>query len=95
LKKPQPAAPALQWIGRQGEARVPSDIGRLQSRLQWESAGPVMDIANRATDAVVAGLVAIMEALRRAGEERPLVTLLIACQIGFAVGHWGPRRAKR
>ena len=71
-----------------------TDVRKLRNRLQWETGGPVTDISNRLTDAAIAGLVAIMDGLRRAGEERPLVSLLIACQIGFAVGRWGPRRAK-
>ncbi len=32
--------------------------------------------------------------VREMGEERPLISLLIAFQIGFAVGRWGPHRAK-
>jgi hypothetical protein len=32
--------------------------------------------------------------VRQMADDRPLISLLIACQIGFAVGYWGPRRAK-
>ena len=32
--------------------------------------------------------------LREMAEDRPLISLLFACQIGFAAGRWGPRRAK-
>jgi hypothetical protein len=32
--------------------------------------------------------------VRENAEERPLVSLLFAFQLGFATGRWGPRRAK-
>ena len=70
------------------------DIRRLRSRLQWESRGPLTDISNRATDAVIAGSALLLQSLRRAADANPLISLLIAAQIGFAIGHWWPRHAK-
>ena len=33
--------------------------------------------------------------LRRSGQERPLISLLVAFEAGFAVGRWGGRHAQR
>ena len=33
--------------------------------------------------------------VRERAEERPLISLFCAFQLGFAAGRWGPRRAKR
>jgi hypothetical protein len=37
---------------------------------------------------------AISSWVRESAEDRPLISLMIALQVGFAVGRWGPRRAK-
>ena len=70
------------------------DIDRLRRRLQWEGAGPLMDLSNQAANALLAGLRAFARWVHEAGEERPLISLLLAFQVGFAVGRWGPGRAK-
>jgi hypothetical protein len=69
------------------------EIDRLKSRLQWE-AGPPADLSNRGLDALIASCGALAARLRHTTEDRPLVSLLIAFQLGFAAGKWGPRRAQ-
>ena len=69
------------------------EIEQLERRLRRERTGALTDISNRTTDAVFAAIRFLARWLRRAGEERPLISLLLAFQAGFAVGHWGPRRA--
>ena len=69
------------------------EIDRLKRRLQWAGAGPLTDVANQATDALVTRLGVAMERLRQSGTERPWISILLALQIGFAFGRWGFRRA--
>ena len=70
------------------------EIDRLKRRLNWEGAAPLADLSNRATDALMARGGEFASGCARPGEDRPLISLLLAFQIGFAVGRWGPRRAK-
>jgi len=70
------------------------DIDRLTRRLHWESGGPLAHLANQAVDAFVSTAEALASWVWERGEERPLVSLLFAFQLGFAIGRWGPRRAK-
>ena len=70
------------------------EIDRLRRRLQREGAGPLTDLSNQAASALLARLRAFAQWVHDAGEGRPLISLLLAFQIGFAVGRWGPRRAK-
>ena len=69
------------------------DIDQLKRRLQWE-AGPLTDLSNRATGIIFAYMGDLTRWLRVRTEKQPLVSLLLALQIGFVVGYWGPRRAK-
>jgi hypothetical protein len=71
------------------------EIDRLKSRLHWESGGSLAHLANQAVDAFVSTWETLAAWVRERSEERPLVSLLFAFQLGFAAGRWGPRRAKR
>lgn len=71
-----------------------TDVDRLKRRLTWEGAGPIADLSNRATDTLMEKSRAFAGWVREMGEERPLISLLIAFQIGYAVGRWGSRRAQ-
>ena len=70
------------------------EIDRLRRRLQRDGTGPLTDLSNQAASALLARLRAFAQWVHEAGEERPLISLLLAFQVGFAVGRWGPRRAK-
>jgi hypothetical protein len=70
------------------------EIARLKAWLQWEGGGPVAHLAGQATDALAARANALAGWVRENAEERPLVSLLCAFQLGFATSRWGPRRAK-
>jgi hypothetical protein len=69
------------------------EIDRLKRRLQWAGAGTLTDVANHATDALVARLSVVTEWMRQFGIERPWVSILLALQVRFAFGRWGFRRA--
>jgi len=68
-------------------------IDQLRRRLGWEAGGPLAEISNQATGALVSILSAIVGWLRQSGEEHPLISILLAFQAGFALGRWGGRRA--
>jgi hypothetical protein len=70
------------------------EIDRLKARLHWESGGPLTHIANQVVDALMSTGGILADQVRDNAEERPLTSLLIAFQLGFAAGRWGPRRAK-
>ena len=70
------------------------EIDRLKRRLSWEGAGPLADLSNRATGMLRTRGGAVVSWVRVMGEDRPLISLLLAFQIGLAVGRWGSRRAK-
>ena len=71
------------------------DIDRLHQRLRWEAAGPLTDISNQVTATLFSMLGTLARSIRRSGEERPLISLLLAFEVGFAVGRLGSRRAQR
>ena len=71
------------------------EIDRLNSRLHWESGGPLAPIADQAVDAFASRAAALLAWVRERAEEWPLVSLFFAFQLGLAAGRWGPRRAKR
>ena len=71
------------------------EIDRLTSRLHWESGGPLALLVDQAVDVIATRAAALAAWVRERAEERPLVSLLAAFQLGFAAGRWGPNRAKR
>jgi hypothetical protein len=71
-----------------------NEIDRLQRRLRWEAAGPLTEISNQATRSLFSGLGALVQWIRRSAEERPLISLLLAFEAGFAIARFGSRRAK-
>ena len=70
------------------------EIDRLNSRLHRESGGPLAHLADQAVNAFASRAGAAADWVRERTEERPLVSLLFAFQLGLAAGRWGPRRAK-
>jgi len=70
------------------------EIDRLKSRLPWEAC-LLADISSRGLDAGIARLGAFAAWLRESTTERPLISLLVAFEFGFAAGKWGPRHAQR
>jgi hypothetical protein len=72
-----------------------TDIGQEieRRRLGWEAGEPLTKISNQATNVLVSFVGAAVSWLRRSGEERPLISILLAFEAGFALGRWGGRRA--
>ena len=71
-----------------------AEVDRFKRRLKWEGAGPLAELSNRTIDAMTTRGQAVASWVRENAEDRPLISLLIAFQIGFAVGRWGEHRAK-
>ena len=69
------------------------EIDRLRRRLGWEAVGPLTEISNQAANVLVSIVSAAVIWLRQSGEERPLISILLAFQAGFALGRWGGRHA--
>ena len=71
------------------------NLDRLMGRLTLEGAGPLAQLSSGATNALMFRGREIVAWVREMTEERPLISLWFAFQIGFATGRLGPRRAKR
>jgi hypothetical protein len=71
------------------------EIDRLNSRLHRESGGSLDHLADQAVGAFASRAAVLAAWVRERAEERPLISLLAAFQLGFAAGRWGRRRAKR
>jgi hypothetical protein len=71
-----------------------NEIDRLERRLRREAAGPVTEISNQATGSLFSVLGALVQWIRWSAEERPLISLLLAFEAGFAIARLGDRRAK-
>jgi hypothetical protein len=71
------------------------ELDRLKRRLRWEGAGPLTDLSNHTASVMFTRLRAAAQWVSERGEDRPLMTFLLAFLLGFVAGHWGPRRAQR
>jgi hypothetical protein len=71
------------------------EIDRLRWRLSWEAGGPLAEISAQVMDGLVAMLGSALSWLRQSGQERPMISLLLAFEAGFAMGRWGGRHAHR
>jgi hypothetical protein len=69
-------------------------IDRLNRRLRSQSLGPVTMISDQALASLGSGLQMLVTWLRQAAQDRPLVTLLLSLEAGFAVARMGRRRAR-
>jgi hypothetical protein len=74
---------------------VDARVDKLSHQLSKHSLGPVDTL----TDAAMVGLgsasAAIAVWLRRYAYDRPLITLLLSCQVGYLIGRAGRRHARR
>ncbi len=69
------------------------EIDRLRRRLGWEAGGPLAQVSTRATDILVSLVRSAVSWMRQSGEEHPLISILLAFEVGFPLGRWGGRRA--
>jgi hypothetical protein len=73
------------------EAAVAKDakVQQLERQLDWNSPGPLGDIAVASMDSVLSITGQIVNSLRQSAVDRPLTTLFLSFQVGYAVGRWG------
>ena len=76
---------------------MPADepIHRLNRELSRHSLGPVTIISNQIVASLASGLQSGATWLRDPARDRPLITLLLAFQAGYAVARIGRRNARR
>jgi hypothetical protein len=68
-------------------------IDRLKRQLSRQSLGPLTVIADQTVSSLRLVLVSAVGWLRQAAYDRPLVTLLLSFQAGYAVARLGRRDA--
>jgi hypothetical protein len=69
-------------------------LSRLEQRLRREMPGPSADIADQAVASMWSAFTSLTGWMRRAGEEKPLTSFLLAFEAGFVAGRCGGRHAK-
>jgi hypothetical protein len=69
-------------------------IERSNRQLRSQSLGPITTISDQALASLGSGLQLLVTWLRQAAQDRPLVTLLLSLEAGFAVARMGRRRAR-
>ena len=74
---------------------VDEPIRRLNRELSRHSLGPVTTIFNQIVASLASGLQSLATWLRDTARDRPLITLLLAFQAGYAVARLGRRNARR
>ena len=70
-------------------------VQQLERQLDWNSPGPLGDIAAASVDSALSITGQIVASLRQAAVDRPLTTLFLSFQAGYAVGRWGHRHGSR
>jgi len=74
---------------------VDEPIRRLNRELSRHSLGPVTTIFNQIVASLASGLQSLATWLRDTARDRPLITLLLAFQTGYAIARIGRRNARR
>jgi hypothetical protein len=70
-------------------------IDQLNRQLRSQSPGPVTTISDQVFASLGSGLQSLLTWLRQAAQDRPLITLLLSFEAGYAVARMGRRRARR
>jgi hypothetical protein len=71
------------------------EVARLDQQLTRQSLGPLDAVSNQAVAALVSWIRMIATGLSQAARDRPLTALLIALEVGYAVGRLGGKVARR
>ena len=69
-------------------------LNRLRGRLHREGVGPLTDISNQVTGSLLSAVDDLAQGMRQSVEDRPLISLLLAFEAGFAVARLGRRHAR-
>jgi hypothetical protein len=71
------------------------EVARLDQQLDRQSLGPLDAVSNQAASALISWINVITTGLSQAARDRPLTALLISLEVGYAIGRFGPRLARR
>jgi hypothetical protein len=70
-------------------------VARLDQQLTRQGLGPLEAISDQTVAALVSWIRVIATGLSQAARDRPLTALLIALEVGYAIGRSGRRVARR
>jgi hypothetical protein len=70
-------------------------VQQLERQLDWNSSGPLGEMATKGVDSALSVTGQIMDTLRQAAIDQPLTTIFLSFQAGYMVGRWGNRHATR
>jgi hypothetical protein len=74
---------------------VDEQLEQLSRRLHWQSPAHIDTAVDEIMVRLRAAGSALVAGLRWAAHERPLITILLSCQLGYLVGRMGHRYARR
>jgi hypothetical protein len=74
---------------------VDEDLDRLSRQLNRQSLGSIETVADEMVRRLAFTANSLVTSLRQTAYDQPLITLLLACQIGYLVGRVGRRYARR
>jgi hypothetical protein len=74
---------------------VDEQLERLSRQLSKQSLGPVDTVFTEAMSRLCSMSASLAPWLRKAANDQPLITLLLASQVGYLVSRLGRRRARR
>jgi hypothetical protein len=69
-------------------------IDQLRRRLNRESLGPVAVVSNQAVAGLMKAVQSITDWLRQSALDRPLITLLLSFEAGYAIARLGRKHAR-
>lgn len=70
-------------------------LEQLSRRLSWQSPKFVDTVVNEIIASLGTAGTTLVAGLRWAAHERPLITLLLSCQLGYLTGRMGRHYARR
>jgi hypothetical protein len=74
---------------------VDEQLDQLSRRLSWQSTASVDTVVGEIIARLRTASSALVASLRWAAYDRPFITLLLSCQVGYLVGRMGHRYARR
>ncbi len=69
-------------------------LDQLSRRLSWQGTNPLDTVINGIIARLTTAGATLIASLQRAACERPLITLLLSCQLGYLTGRMGRRYAR-
>jgi hypothetical protein len=73
---------------------VDDRLNQLSRRLSRQGMGPIDTIADETISRLVLACTSAANRLRQIAADRPLITLLLACQVGYLIARMRRRHAR-